>query len=328
MSAFFRTREQLDALIQEREAVDARIATLEASVRELQSKLNSLESNSAQERGDDGVRLFGRLRVVSGKYWPVHELTDQATVSLLPDFEVGPQTRPEDIPIPGPYPYLRHQEQEADFLQSGCSAAASFKKLLQEDGFRFSTGKRLLDFGCFTGRVLRWFLDEARDGVEVWGVDIHAEAIEWVNRRLCPPFHTATTTTQPHLPFPDGYFDVVYAGSVFTHIADLADAWLLELRRVMAPGGRAYLTFNDEASMALVKARWQGTWDDVMYDKAIGESGRELSEVAFISVGQNPYAAVFYNRQFLIEKLSRLFVFKRVHDGSFGWQSAYLLEKA
>jgi len=34
-----------------------------------------------------------------------------------------------------------------------------------------------------------------------------------------------------HLPFEDSSFDLVYCGSVFTHVSDLADAWFLELRR-------------------------------------------------------------------------------------------------
>jgi len=295
-------------------AMEERVAALETSLRELEASV-------------DTAKLFHHLRVVSSKYWPLHEMTDKATVSQPSSFRIGPTTRPEDIPVPGPYPYLRHQERESDLLQSGCQHVATLKKLLADDGFRLSPGNRVLDFGCFTGRVLRWFLEDARNGVEVWGVDIHAEAIEWVARRMCPPFYTATTTTQPHLPFPDNYFDVIYAGSVFTHIADLADAWLLELRRAMKPQGRAYLTFNDEKSVQIVKSKWRGTWDDTMFDKAVLESGKTLSEVCFISVGQSPYAAVYYNRKFLSEKLSRLFHLKRVHDESYGWQSAYLVQK-
>jgi ubiquinone/menaquinone biosynthesis C-methylase UbiE len=44
-------------------------------------------------------------------------------------------------------------------------------------------------------------------------------------------------TILPHLPFEDRSFDVVYAGSVFTHIDDLAQTWFLELRRVLHAGG-------------------------------------------------------------------------------------------
>lgn len=52
-----------------------------------------------------------------------------------------------------------------------------------------------------------------------------------------PSFRFVTTTTLPHLPFADGYFHMIHAGSVFTHIADLAEAWLLEIRRVLARAG-------------------------------------------------------------------------------------------
>jgi ubiquinone/menaquinone biosynthesis C-methylase UbiE len=78
----------------------------------------------------------------------------------------------------------------------------------------------------------------------------------WANRHLRPPFRFVTPTTLPHLPFADGYFQMIYAGSVFTHIADLADAWLLELRRVLAPGGRAYLTFHDSHTRTLLNTTY------------------------------------------------------------------------
>ena len=41
----------------------------------------------------------------------------------------------------------------------------------------------------------------------------------------------------PTLPIPDQHFDVITAFSVFTHIDELESSWLLELRRVLKPGG-------------------------------------------------------------------------------------------
>jgi ubiquinone/menaquinone biosynthesis C-methylase UbiE len=67
----------------------------------------------------------------------------------------------------------------------------------------------------------------------MWGVDINARHINWCQLNLRPPFSFATTTTAPQLPFEDGYFDLIYSGSVFTQLSDLADAWILELRRVV-----------------------------------------------------------------------------------------------
>ena len=39
---------------------------------------------------------------------------------------------------------------------------------------------------------------------------------------------------------------LVYAGSVFTHILHLMDMWLMEFRRILAPGGYALFTVHDE----------------------------------------------------------------------------------
>jgi cyclopropane fatty-acyl-phospholipid synthase-like methyltransferase len=42
---------------------------------------------------------------------------------------------------------------------------------------------------------------------------------------------------------PDGYFDLVYAISVFTHITHEWSAWLLELHRILKPEGLLLATF-------------------------------------------------------------------------------------
>ena len=84
------------------------------------------------------------------------------------------------------------------------------------------------------------------------GVDINAKHINWCQLNLGPPFFFATTTTAPHLPFEDGYFDLIYSGSVFTHISDLADAWLLELRRIVRKGGYLYITIHDKRTVEVL----------------------------------------------------------------------------
>jgi len=89
--------------------------------------------------------------------------------------------------------------------------------------------------------MIRWLARFAAE-CQIWGVDISARHIVSCQENLNPPFNFATVTTQPHLPFEDRYFDLIYCASVFTHIDDLADAWLLELKRVTHPGGRAYIT--------------------------------------------------------------------------------------
>ena len=41
------------------------------------------------------------------------------------------------------------------------------------------------------------------------------------------PFHFAVTIIVPQLPFEDNHFDLIYAGSVLTHIDDPVKSWLL-----------------------------------------------------------------------------------------------------
>jgi ubiquinone/menaquinone biosynthesis C-methylase UbiE len=144
------------------------------------------------------------------------------------------------VPVP-PDHFLWGYTRES-FLLWGERDVQTMRKISEASGFTLEGAKRILDFGCGPGRMIRWLTSLTDKGREIWGADMFAESIVWCQQHLSPPFWFTTTTSLPHLPFEDGYFDFLYAGSVFTHIADLADAWLLELRRVVRPGGRLYLT--------------------------------------------------------------------------------------
>ena len=70
--------------------------------------------------------------------------------------------------------------------------------------------------------------------------------VSWVRKTLCPPIaDVRVNREQPPLDFPDDHFDLVTALSVFTHIADGWSDWLLEIRRVLKPGGLLIATFLD-----------------------------------------------------------------------------------
>jgi SAM-dependent methyltransferase len=119
-------------------------------------------------------------------------------------------------------------------------------------------GKHVLDFGCGAGRTLRHFLAEA-ERAEFHGCDIDAKSIDWVTRHLVPPLHVFRSDEQPRLPQADGFFDLVYALSVFTHVTNHWAGWLLELHRVLKPGGLLMATFLHEPHWSTYR---QGAWDE------------------------------------------------------------------
>jgi SAM-dependent methyltransferase len=117
-------------------------------------------------------------------------------------------------------------------------------------------GKRVLDFGCGAGRVLRHFTAEAEQA-HFSGCDIDAPSIAWLNAHLSPPFHGFVNGDRPPLPQPDNSYDLVYALSVFTHLSDTWSEWLLEMHRVLAPDGLLVATFLGEGmSEAIAGESW------------------------------------------------------------------------
>lgn len=106
----------------------------------------------------------------------------------------------------------------------------------------FTSGKRVLDFGCGPGKFLRHFLAEAEVS-EFIGCDIDAPSIEWLQEHHSPPLNVFVCEEEPGLPLPDDHVDLALAMSVFTHLTDHWAGWLLELHRVLKPRGQLIATF-------------------------------------------------------------------------------------
>jgi SAM-dependent methyltransferase len=130
---------------------------------------------------------------------------------------------------------------DADFfLRSGRSHADLIRDLLRENGSSIEELGALLDWGCGCGRLLRHWSE--LPGTRVHGCDIDARMVEWCRANL-PFAEVAVTRLEPPLPYPEASFDLVYAFSVFTHLAeDLQHAWIRECLRVLRPEGYLLLS--------------------------------------------------------------------------------------
>src|SRR4051812_573259 len=162
--------------------------------------------------------------------------------------ELGPSTllrwaEADRVPVPASGDregYLG--EDHVNYWLMGAADRLMIESIAAKRDRPLADGARILDFGGATGRVLRHFLHDA-PALDLHSVDITTHNVVWSREHL-PGVSVGLSTVVPALPYPDAFFDVIYAGSVFTHIDGFEETTLLELLRVLRPGGVAILTFH------------------------------------------------------------------------------------
>lgn len=220
----------------------------------------------------------------------------------------------------------KYGKTDEEYLASGRRDTRQMLDILDRAGVSVEALGHILEFGCGDGRMIRCLEHLAGDR-EIWGTDIHAGRIFWCKQNLSPPLHFITTTTVPHLPFEDRYFGFIYAGSVFTHIDDLADAWIAELRRILRPGGRLFITVHLKSDIALLNDKYP--------DSGLAKLLRETPEYqSFIhsdfdmfTIGRSSSSYVFYDLEYLRRSIEPMFRILSVTEEVRLYQNALLLER-
>ncbi len=240
----------------------------------------------------------------------------------LPRDEFGLPTPPQDL-------WMGYGKTAEVYLNSGKTDIQTMSGILENAGFCFSPGQRVLEWGCAAARMLRWLYPHAQTS-ELWGVDISARHIAWCADFLSPPFQFVMTTTFPHLPFEDRYFDLIFAGSVMTHISELAEMWLLELKRITRPGGYVYVTIHDtqmlEDMLAGGEDYGSGIRAQVVGLEAragLRRDGFEMAALRRVSGADQ----VFYDTAFVKQRWSRWFQVRAFVPRAYGFQAAVLLQR-
>ncbi|WP_442889855.1 class I SAM-dependent methyltransferase [Congregicoccus parvus] len=213
---------------------------------------------------------------------------------------------------------------EQDYLRIGREQTDMMRHLLSSHGCSLPSNSRILDFGCAAGRMTRWLLPETTANAVI-GVDVDAASVYWCQQHLSPPFTFLTSTLQPHLPFRDDTFGLVFSGSVFTHIEDLADAWLAELARVLAPGGYAYLTIHDEATCAQLEGPWRTS--HFARTRTALPAYREFASRPYcrFTIGRGIASQVFYTREWWRKMAAPWFEVMDFHEAAYLYQTAVVM---
>jgi SAM-dependent methyltransferase len=158
------------------------------------------------------------------------------------------------------------------------------------------TGKRVLDFGCGSARVLRHFADEAAEG-QFTGCDIDGASIDWAAGHLSPPFGFFRNDPTPPLDRADGSLNLIWAMSVFTHISDTWAEWLGEMHRLLVPGGLLVASFLGEGM-------WEALVKEPYREDEVG--------MAVLHSWDGPSAWVFHSEWWLREHWGRAFAVERI----------------
>ncbi|MDB4805125.1 methyltransferase domain-containing protein [bacterium] len=237
-----------------------------------------------------------------GYHWPI----DHDSITLPPSFEAT-ENDSSGLPVPtGQDRYGYATEDTQEYLAWGKYdhdlLIATIEKYLKSDKFN----KTILDFGCSTGRVLRHFEFERKSqGWNLYGCDIQARCIEWIRHHFHEYFNVISCSTIPHLQYQDNTFDVIYGFSVFTHIKYQWDAWLMELRRVLKPGGLLIQTIHTETAWDTYYRSRDEEWVKSSHTPRVYET--PVMDVDYLYYGDVSHSQIFWKKQIAVKFWGRYF---------------------
>jgi SAM-dependent methyltransferase len=190
--------------------------------------------------------------------------------------------------------------------------------------------KDYYDLGCASGRVVRHFAVNEPD-VRIFASDINRRHVEWILQFLPESIIAFQNHSIPTTPLPDNSVDLISAFSVFTHIEAFEAAWLMELRRILRPGGLAWVTVHTEKTWEEMTPDWplyKGLQNHPEF-KAL-QSGKPLpgERVVFRWKADASYSSnVFYSIDYIRKVWSRYFEIAEFHRRLPVFQDVVVLRK-
>jgi len=229
-----------------------------------------------------------------------------------------------------------HKDRHYDWWMSGLRDCICAKRTLMRHGLSLNPGDNVFELGCASGRVLRHFACQ-ETGLTIWGADIQLRHVEWIRKFLPERIRVFQNSVLPQLPLESNSQKLVYGFSVFTHIDDFELAWLAELRRILIPGGIAYLTIHSERTWKNMNPEWP-LWKglnrhkdeipdyEISADLFKGPMPAQKT-VFWWTTGQNYNAQVFHSEDYIRNAWGRFFSIKEIIAAGYDYQDVVVLQK-
>ena len=234
---------------------------------------------------------------------------------------------------PTPLPEDRegyYDDRHLEYWLSGFHDYIQVKKACQNSGIDLSKSS-LLDIGCSSGRFLRHVYNQCPEA-SIYGCDINIRTIDWLDTYFGDRIFTFQNTCIASLPFRDGFFDVITAFSVFTHIWHSIDTWLLEIHRILKKNGLFYVTIQSEQTWANMKKNKYSIFDTLKknYSDHFDEKDTFEERIKIFKPYNsiNSYnAQVFISTSHIKKKWSKLFKITDLIATGHGYQDCVVMQK-
>lgn len=184
-----------------------------------------------------------------GWYEPIHRLWVKRPDIRLDLYNLGYRLAgsADGLPLPPTrlIQLVQINGEIAVYLRGGLFGSHSIDNVLLRNGYHIGEFKKILDFGCGCGRIIRQW--KRFHGQDLYGTDLNPNLIRWCQLHLGRLAEFKINGLVPPLDYPDEFFDFVYSISVFTHLSEnVQKAWIQELSRVLRKDGLLLITLHGE----------------------------------------------------------------------------------
>jgi 2-polyprenyl-3-methyl-5-hydroxy-6-metoxy-1,4-benzoquinol methylase len=138
-------------------------------------------------------------------------------------------------------------------LREGFNFYCGIKQYAAKLGLALNPDSRILDFGCGWGRIIRFFLKDVA-AENLYGIDVDSQLLD-VCLQTVGHGNYSMVNPLPPSGLPDNSFDIVYAFSVFSHLAEPVHIkWVEEFSQILKPGGILVATTQARSFIELCRS--------------------------------------------------------------------------